>query len=147
EMPADATPAPADNVDDLFGAPADNAEPAPAPAPAAGESIDDLFGAPPAADEAPAAEEPAPAENTQPAADPFADPFSSLEMRRWKDNTGEFEVNGKLVVLAADYVRLLKDNGRHCTVPMNRLSQVDREYVEAFAAKNGLDRVEHLASR
>ncbi len=60
------------------------------------------------------------------------------EVRTWRDNTGTFEVTGRLVVVMPDKVRLLKDNGRFTTVPMRRLSTDDRQYVEqTLAKKNG----------
>ena len=77
----------------------------------------------------------------QPAAEPVAqaavepvDPLASTEVRTWRDNTGNFEVTGRLVVVFPDKIRLLKDNGRFSTVPLRRLSQEDRQYVEQTLA-------------
>lgn len=54
-------------------------------------------------------------------------------VRNWIDNTGTFEVVGKLAVIFPDKIRLLKENGRYCTVPMRRLSDADRQMVERIA--------------
>ena len=58
------------------------------------------------------------------------DPFDNTPVRTWHDNTGNFEVTGRLVDVQPDAVRLLKDNGRFTTVPLRRLSPVDRQYVD-----------------
>jgi hypothetical protein len=138
-------------------APEPAAEPAPEPAPAtqpaapAPAAADDIFGSPTAVPvaPAPAAPQPAPA---KPADD---DPFSArvtpteelLAMRSWTDNTGTFSVNGKLIAILDGKVRLLKENGRTCTVPMRRLSQADAEYVQVMAGKLGQGILIQLASR
>jgi len=123
-------------VDDLFGAPAKPAAPAaPAePAPAA-----------------PAA--PAPAAPAKPAVeDPFADPFKisaegQLPVRTWNDNTGTFQVEGRLIAILPDHVRLLKTNGRTTTVPMRRLSEADATYVEEAAARHGAGLIGQVAAK
>ncbi len=67
-----------------------------------------------------------------------SDDFANSPVRTWRDNTGTFEVTGRLVVVMPDKVRLLKENGRFTTVPMRRLSDTDRQYVEqTVAKKNG----------
>jgi hypothetical protein len=53
--------------------------------------------------------------------------------RTWHDNTGLFQVDAKLVVIFADSVRLLKSNGKFCTLPIRRLSEEDRNFVEHVA--------------
>ena len=67
-------------------------------------------------------------------------------MRHWTDNTGTFAVNGKLIAILDGKVRLLKENGRTCTVPMRRLSKSDADYVQMVVAKLGQG-VLQLASR
>jgi hypothetical protein len=120
-------------VDDLFGAPAKPATPAPA------------------APEAPAA--PAPAAPAKPAADdPFADPFKisadgQLPVRMWSDNTGTFQVEGRLIAILPDHVRLLKSNGRTTTVPKRRLSDADSTYVEEAAARHGASLIGQVAAK
>lgn len=121
------------------------AEAAPASEPAAeakeepaGDAFDDLFK--PAAEEKPAEAEPATSE----------DPFSSalkLPLRTWKDDTGEFEVQARLLLVLDGKVRLLKETGRTTTVPMDRLSQGDRHYVEQVVAQFGRDAINRVAAK
>jgi hypothetical protein len=70
-----------------------------------------------------------------------------LVVRQWNDNTGYFSVNGRLVEVQDGKVRLLKDNGHTCTVPMRRLSPRDVEYVQMVVAKLGTGTLVQLASR
>ncbi len=145
--------APADNAappaDDLFGD-ADKPADKPADAPA-----DDLFGDPAPAD----TEKPADADKADDVDDLFGDPkegdgdkkpvsfeqdvpkvnfaennnFRGAEFRQWRDNTGLFDVKGQLTLIYPDKVRLLKDNGKYTTVPLDRLSLADRQYVQWVA--------------
>lgn len=55
--------------------------------------------------------------------------FRGAELRTWRDNTGTYEVEGRLTVIFPEKVRLLKTNGRTTTVPMQRLSPTDQAYV------------------
>ena len=140
---------------------------APAAAPAK-DSFDDLFGEPapaaPATDPAPAADtaeplpeptdEVKPADEAKPAPtdDPFGDPFKisaegQLPMRAWVDNTGTFKIQGRLIAILDGKVRLLKDTGKTTTVPLNRLSAADREYVDQVVERNGSDVLKQLAAR
>ena len=87
-----------------------------------------------------------------PAADPLADPFKisaegKLPTRLWVDDTGGFQIRGRLIALLDGKVRILKETGRTTTVPLWRLSQSDREYVQAVAAQNGHDLLARLAVR
>ena len=50
-------------------------------------------------------------------------------MRAWTDNTGRFRTEGRLVGVTNGYVRLLKANQRYSTVPVQRLSSSDLDYV------------------
>jgi hypothetical protein len=52
--------------------------------------------------------------------------------RKWVDVTGKFEVVGRLVEVKTNAVRLLKETGKFTTVPMDRLSQQDRAFVNQF---------------
>lgn len=142
EMPAEEAAAPA--TDDLFAPAA-----APAAEPAAeektepaGDAFDDLFKAP----AKPAAEEPAEA---KPAAsdDPFGTVQVKLPVRTWKDDTGAYEVTARLVVIMDGKVRLLKETGRTTTVPLDRLSQADRQYVDQMVAQYGKDAFSRVASK
>ncbi|MEZ6090670.1 MAG: hypothetical protein R3C05_22160 [Pirellulaceae bacterium] len=38
-----------------------------------------------------------------------------------------------MIVIGDNFVKLLKDNGHTCTVPMRRLSPVDADYVTQVA--------------
>ncbi len=55
-------------------------------------------------------------------------------MRRWQDDTGEYRIHGKLVKIMTHTVRILKDTGKYTTVPMDRLSRSDLQYVQARIA-------------
>lgn len=89
---------------------------------------DNLFDEPDAPAEKTPADEPAKAED-----DPFAGVLEppAEPVRRWIDDTGRHETIGRLVEIRLDSVRILKDNGRHATVPLSRLSRHDRKYVTA----------------
>jgi hypothetical protein len=167
EIPASESPAPAAGIDDLFGEPAaaepemkkekgDDlfGDPNPTPAEAAVEQSnpsansieEDLFGTPePEASEPNTAEaaksesensEPANSDSQKEQAD---DPFKDSSYRNWKDNTGNYKVRAKLVVIYGDSVRLLKDSGRYTTVPFSRLSDNDRRYVAEVLAQLSSD--------
>jgi hypothetical protein len=59
--------------------------------------------------------------------------FRGAESRKWLDNTGAYEVEGRLVMIYPDKIRLQKENGRTTTVAMRRLSPVDQAYVRWVA--------------
>jgi hypothetical protein len=140
ELPAETPAAPAEDeaeIDDLFSSPAaeESTEPA-APA----EAV-----APP--EEAAPAEESAPATGEENGEDSFEDLFNSIDsvlsepgglastgLRRWVDNTGEFSCRGRLIDVRNGQVKLLKDNGRTSTVPLDRLSQADLQFVHRQAS-------------
>lgn len=88
----------------------------------------------PSAEPEPAVEE-APAE---------ADPFDTSVLhtpgqpsRSWRDDTGRHGTVGRLVEIHADRVRILKDSGRHTTVPLSRLSPADRAHVAGVGVALG----------
>jgi hypothetical protein len=56
-------------------------------------------------------------------------------MRTWIDDTGRYRTVARLVEVRPDGVRLLKANGRFSTVPFSRLSNHDRLYASATAAR------------
>lgn len=60
-------------------------------------------------------------------------PFGGAEFRSWVDNSGAYRVNARLAVIYSDKVKLLKENGKYTTVPINRLSKSDLEYVQWVA--------------
>jgi hypothetical protein len=59
--------------------------------------------------------------------------FRGAELRKWRDNTGAYEVEARLVIIYPDKVRLRKENGRTTTVAMRRLSEFDQAYVRWVA--------------
>ncbi len=129
--PEPASPAPPSNVDDLFGTPAslEPSEPGadvigqPTSVEATGNDLNDLFGTPAIP------EQEQPAVSSEPA--PEVDFFKST--RTWHDNTGLFQIDAKLVAIFSDSVRLIKENGKFCTLPVRRLSEDDKRFVEHVA--------------
>ncbi len=53
----------------------------------------------------------------------------TLAERKWLDKTEKHETTAKYVGLSADGVRLQKTDGKIVTVPLDKLSDIDREYV------------------
>ena len=60
-------------------------------------------------------------------------------MRQWVDDSGTFRVQGRLILILEGKVRLLKETGRTTTVPLQRLSEADRAYVEEIISRYGSD--------
>jgi hypothetical protein len=85
----------------------------------------------------------------QPAVDPAAETAqpAELPMRVWNDNTGKFQIRGRLAEVQEGKVRIFKENGRFTTVPMDRLSPPDRDYVEQKFAEFGNGEIATLAAR
>ncbi len=63
--------------------------------------------------------------------------FRGAEFREWVDNTGDYSVKARLVVIYPDRVRLVKENGKFTAVPMSRLCNADRDYVNWVAVSLG----------
>jgi hypothetical protein len=61
--------------------------------------------------------------------------FLGAETRRWQDNTGAYEVQGRLAIIYPEKIRIVKPNGRTTTVLMRRLSPIDQAYVRWVAAQ------------
>ena len=55
-----------------------------------------------------------------------------VDYRDWIDNTGQYRVVARLEDVQGDVVRLRKENGRHISVPLARLSQEDVSYVRRW---------------
>jgi len=115
-------------------------------------SDDDLFGPPSV--EKPAEEATPPADDNKVDDDIFGKSQSILEMpgglashelRRWVDDTGMFSCRGRLVRVLDGKVQLLKDTGRTTTVPMNRLSQSDFQFVTRQASAQKAEAVSKTA--
>lgn len=62
-----------------------------------------------------------------------------LPSRQWSDNSGQFRVEARLVSILDGKVRLLKETGRTTTVPTERLSAADQQYVSEIIARYGRD--------
>jgi len=104
---------------------------------------------------------PAPAPKTRPAPPVAAEPTLALKdplapgadgrlpLRHWSDNSGQFRVKARLILVLDGKVRLLKETGRTTTVPTERLSPADREYVAEVIERHGKDltKLEQFAAR
>jgi hypothetical protein len=58
--------------------------------------------------------------------------FAQEGMRKWRDQTGKFEVEAKLLGQAEGKVQLLKNDGRAVWVPLAALSDADQQYVKSL---------------
>lgn len=54
--------------------------------------------------------------------------------RTWKDNSGAFQIEAQLAGRTTEAVQLRRRDGRTVTVPINRLSDQDRDFLEALPA-------------
>ncbi|HBE69886.1 MAG TPA: hypothetical protein DDW52_17200, partial [Planctomycetaceae bacterium] len=126
----DDAPASANNAGDAVGQPTSTN-----PREAEKLDLDDLFG--------PSDEPESPEE--EPATNPIDDLFGN-NMRIWHDNTGNFAVEAQLAEIRTDSVRLLKSNGKYCTVPMRRLSPSDKLLVHRVAAASGKKTVKFIST-
>ena len=63
-----------------------------------------------------------------------ASEFNGAEYRVWVDNSGAYQIKGRLAVIYVDKVKLLKENGKFTTVPLSRLSDADFGYVSWVAS-------------
>ena len=70
-----------------------------------------------------------------------------LSTRGWTDDTGSFQIQGRLVALLDGKVRILKDSGKTTTVPLDRLSIADQQYVDVVAARYGNGPIGQVAAR
>jgi hypothetical protein len=63
--------------------------------------------------------------------------------RNWTDNTGSFRVEAQFLGLADGKVKLRRKDGRELAVPLERLSEADKQEVEKLqrpaAASNPFD--------
>lgn len=129
------TPAPAPEV------PAPDVKPEPEPEPPVEKNIfedaDDEWESPKTDEDAPAEMPATPEDDEKPAPSEGEDSFAGHgpvpvePMRRWIDDTGDHATIGRLVEVYPDRVRILKLNGAHTTVSLDRLSSADRNYVAA----------------
>jgi hypothetical protein len=70
-----------------------------------------------------------------------------LPNREWNDNTGTFQIEGRLVAILDGQVRILKTTGRTTTVPMRRLSEDDQNYVAEVINRHGNGLIGVVAAR
>jgi hypothetical protein len=129
---APSEPAPSD---DPFGESEDPAPAAPSDAPAP-PAADDLFETP-ASDPVPAFDAAAPSD-PQPASQPSGeDDFTTVDepRRRWIHSSGATSLVATLVDVAADGSCILDTQGQRLRVPLENLSQHDRDYVGAAAVR------------
>jgi uncharacterized protein with FMN-binding domain len=56
---------------------------------------------------------------------------SRAEVRTWSDSTGKFQTEAELVDFADGVVRLRKSDGQTISVPLEKLSVADQQFVEA----------------
>lgn len=74
-------------------------------------------------------------------------PAAPLTARQWTDNTGAFTVEAELVEVSGNIMRLRKPDGQIVTVPLDRLSAADREYVRSAGARGQAAAKPALATR
>ena len=68
---------------------------------------------------------------------PTASVPTELEpIRQWTDDTGKYHAIAQLLNADAGSVKLMRDDGFLVTVPLTRLSQPDRKYVEEYFTKS-----------
>ncbi|MCC9643031.1 cytoskeleton assembly control protein [Rhodopirellula sp. JC740] len=140
-MPAEEAAPAEDGLNDLFNEGGNDAAPADG-------GLDDLFGDPPADNNADTdlddlfgKAEPRLADSevtqvvTEKKAADSIDVLESTKTRTWIDNTGNWGTDGRLVEVRPNEIKILKTNGKTCTVPMERLSDADQSYVESIRAQ------------
>lgn len=79
----------------------------------------------------PVIEEPTPPAPQEPNPFDVPDTAAAEPQRRWIDATDSYAVVGRLVDFRGDEVDILRADGRLVTVPVDRLSDFDRDYVGA----------------
>lgn len=111
------------------------------------DAVDDLFEDPPKkASDVAVADAPA---TVQPVAlASIKNPLAiEAQERNWRDDTGQYGCRGRLVLVTEGKVRILKDNGRYTTVPFDRLSEADLEYVRQEATRASAPAVNATAQK
>jgi hypothetical protein len=66
--------------------------------------------------------------------------------RTWVDITGKHRTIAKLLEVTEDRVRLLKMNGKTVSLPLDQLSEADRQFVQEWLASANLPATESSAS-
>jgi len=62
----------------------------------------------------------------------FANGFSDVLAREWTDVTGKYHVEAELAGVIAGTVRLKTSDGRTIEVPIEKLSEADRQYIDSL---------------
>lgn len=60
---------------------------------------------------------------------------AEADVRIWHDSSGEFHTEAQFVSMTAGVVTLLKTDGTTVKVPLERLSEEDRKWIEARRKK------------
>jgi len=63
---------------------------------------------------------------------PVAPPVPEILPRKWTDSTGHYSVRAEFVDVKDATVRLRKENGKTLSVPMDKLSKADQDYVRSL---------------
>ena len=171
EKAAPASEEAASTLDDLFGAtetiePIEESmpvvtEPAPVKEEPAKLSIEDLFGTNVtepvevgSVEELPAPIEVAPAVEVKSGLQVVSimpersiDPLADTHVRTWIDNTGKHSTVGRLIEINPENIRLMKSNGRTCTVPLSRMCPADSAYVDSIRKEVASARIALLSSK
>lgn len=58
------------------------------------------------------------------------------ELRTWTDSTGRFKVEAEFIECEDDVLLLRKENGKAIRMPLDKLSEEDRQYVEQRIVEN-----------
>jgi len=58
------------------------------------------------------------------------------KLRRWRDSSGQYEIEASLERVLADGVQLRRKDGKLVTVPLARLSEDDRTYLQGLRQPN-----------
>jgi len=56
---------------------------------------------------------------------------ASAEVRTWRDKTGKFSIRAELVESGGTAVKLKREDGKVINVPVDRLSDEDRKFLES----------------
>ncbi len=76
-----------------------------------------------------------PVPSEKPAEKPAEKPTAQMELRLWKDTTGEYELLGQFVGYWDGKVRIRSADGRSYRVALERLSWADQIFVHTQLAR------------
>ena len=75
------------------------------------------------------------------------DPLADTHVRTWIDNTGKHSTVGRLIEINPKNIRLMKSNGRTCTVPLSRMCPADSAYVDSIRKEIASAQIALLSSK